>query len=64
MGISLIRAYHKEIRMSDPKNGGTNSEGRIGSGIESDKGSWPLSNKGQQPPPPSSQIPELKKPKK
>ncbi|WP_201604277.1 MULTISPECIES: hypothetical protein [Psychrobacter] len=50
--------------MSDPKNGGTNSEGRIGSGIESDKGSWPLSNKGQQPPPPSSQIPELKKPKK
>ena len=32
--------------------------------IRSDKGSWPLSNKGQQPPPPSSEIPKLKKPKK
>ena len=50
--------------MSDPKNSGKNSESRIGFGIESDRGSRPLSNNGQRPTPPSSTMPELKKPKK
>lgn len=64
MSILFIRLYYKEVRMSDPKNDSKNSKGTIGFGIESDKGSWPLSNKGEQPPPPSSQMPQLKKPKK
>lgn len=38
MGISLIRAYRKEIRMSDPKNGSENSDGRRTIIIESDQG--------------------------
>lgn len=38
MCILLIRLYYKEVRMSDPKNGGTNSKDRGKPINESDQG--------------------------
>lgn len=53
--------------MENLNNGGTNSDRKEISdkgSKPSDKGSWPLSNNGQRPTPPSSNMPPLKKPKK
>lgn len=51
--------------MSDPKNSGKNSEGKIGFGIESDQGGCKKStDQGRTSTPPLRAIPLPEKPKK